>query len=87
MNPRGPTHFGPYDDSEREGAAPGWPRRVRMALRAALLAAAVVLAGLFLFPAESHAGALAMEPPTVADPSQVQAWLCFKGDAPVTLGL
>lgn len=56
MSPRTPTHFGRYDDFGREVAAPRWPWRVRAALRIALLAATVVLAGLFLFPTESHAG-------------------------------
>ena len=56
MNPRGPTNFGDYDDFGRQTATSSWRWRLRVALRIALLAAAVVLAGLFLFPAEAHAG-------------------------------
>ena len=56
MNPRGPTNFGEYDDFGRDAAGSRWLWRLRVALRAALLAAAVVLAGLFLFPTDSHAG-------------------------------
>ena len=56
MNPRGPTNFGHYDDIGRRTETPRWQWRVRVALRVALLAAAVVLAGLFLFPSEAHAG-------------------------------
>ena len=56
MNPRGPTHFGHYDDIGRQRETPRWQWRVSVALRAALLAAAVVLAGLFLFPSKAHAG-------------------------------
>ena len=56
MNPRGPTHFGHYDEIGRQRETPRWQWRVSVALRAALLAAAVVLAGLFLFPSKAHAG-------------------------------
>ena len=56
MNPRAPTNFGRYDDFGRPVKAARWPWRMRVALRTALLVAAVVLAGLFLFPTESHAG-------------------------------
>ena len=56
MNPRDPTPFGEYDEVERQTTEPRWRWRMRAALRIALLAAAVVLAGLLLFPTESHAG-------------------------------
>lgn len=48
MNPRGPTNFGDYDDFGRQTATSSWRWRLRVALRIALLAAAVVLAGLFM---------------------------------------
>jgi len=56
VNPRGPTHFGHYDEIGRQRETPRWQWRVSVALRAALLAAAVVLAGLLLFPSKAHAG-------------------------------
>jgi len=56
VNPRDPTPFGEYDEVERQTTKPRWRWRMRAALRIALLAAAVVLAGLLLFPTESHAG-------------------------------
>jgi hypothetical protein len=56
VNPRAPTNFGRYDDFGRPVKAARWPWRLRVALRTALLVAAVVLAGLFLFPTASHAG-------------------------------
>jgi len=49
------TNFGPYD-KEDALQLPLWQRVFRAVARAALVVAAVVLAGVFLFPIDAHAG-------------------------------
>lgn len=50
-----PTNFGAYDDEEAL-RLPRWQRAFRGLAQTALMVAAVVLAGLFLFPIAAHAG-------------------------------
>jgi len=50
-----PTNFGPYEAEDQARATRAW-RLVRIALQIAATVAGVVLASLFLFPLNAHAG-------------------------------
>lgn len=65
---RTPTNFGPYEH-EYKARVPRRSRLLKLALQLALVAVAVTLAGLFLFPMSKPQGGGVEREPTVPETS------------------